>query len=86
MDLGDQAAEAGRQRMVTERAARGWTFDEFAARTDIVVVEDNDGISRLYRVRSMEPTILERAAGPATVYDERYHRIIAVAVSLHREM
>lgn len=26
MDLGDQAAEAGRQRMVTERAARGWTF------------------------------------------------------------
>lgn len=183
MDLGDQAAEAGRQRMITERAARRWTFDEFAARTDIVrstlssicsgrdkltlrvavavakafeislddllglgayalprkpqrtvtaggrvdlngiegrapirveidlpelgleagdilivdtttapavrklvIVEDNEGVSRIYRVRSIEPTILERAAGPATVYDERYHRIRAVAVSLHREM
>lgn len=181
-DIGDQAAEAGRQRMIHERKARGWTFDEFARRTDVarstlssicsgsdrlnlrvavmvarglgiglddllnldgysapkthravtaggrvdlsgiegrapirvdvdlpelgleagdvvivdttlapsvrklVVVEDTEGVSRLYRVRSLDPMILERAAGPATVYDDRYHRIVAVGVSLFRDL
>lgn len=51
----------------------------------LVVVEDEHKLCRVYRVRAMSPMILERHAGPAAVFDDRYHRIRAVVVRLIRD-
>lgn len=64
------------------------TLDTEAAPTlgRYLAVEEADGVTRLYRVRAVAPLIMERHAGPATVFDDRYHRIVAVGVRLLRDL
>lgn len=59
--------------------------DQAAAPGKVVVVQEQGG-ARIYRVRSMAPLILDRAGAPSVVFDERYHTIAGTAVRLIREM
>lgn len=56
------------------------------AEDQIVAVLEHDGDSRLYRVRSLDPTILVRGGGPAVVFDPAYLTLQAVATTLHRKL
>lgn len=49
----------------------------------LVVVREG-GVSRLYRVRSLNPTVLARDAGPAVVFDERWHEMQGRVVRMER--
>lgn len=54
-----------------------------------VAVQEHDGVSRLYLVRSMDPsgyTVLVRGSGPPVLFAEEYHTLQAVGVFLHRHL
>lgn len=52
----------------------------------IVGIDDHDGVTRLYRVVSMDPVILERSGGPPVLFTEKYQKRVAVAFRLHRDL
>lgn len=50
----------------------------------IIVVLESDGVSRLYRVRSLNPTMLVRSGGPAVELDPAWHEVQGRVVRMER--
>lgn len=51
-----------------------------------VVVLDVQGEGMFHKVRSVDPLVLEREGEPLVLFDDRYHRVVGVAVLLHRTL